>query len=276
MRKIILSFLLLALSAKAQEPQKPIPPPAAPQKENTVPPLEVDAGSLIADQKENSVLLKDKVEAIQGDMHLWADEVWSAAPPGTQFGFKNPKTVEAQGQVIAKTPTQKGSADTATYEAETQRLHLEGKEVHLIGKEQRLTSYESIDYWEEDLKAIARKNVVLHAKDKVIKTEELVVLFKKNAAGRLEFSYAFSPTRVSIATPEEIFIGDQGTYNMETGQAVLEGNVSVTHLADQSRLFGAYATIDMNTGVSKLYAKPPVSSTAKPVAIQGKLPKGKP
>ncbi|MDR2417308.1 MAG: hypothetical protein LBD15_04070 [Holosporales bacterium] len=264
MRRVILFFLLCGLGANAEETASP--------KKDSAPPIEINAGSMIADQKESSVLLKGKVEAIQGDTHLWADEVWGVAPPGTQFGFKNPKIVEAKGKVIARIQNQTGSADTATYKTNDRHLHLEGKNVHLISKNQRLTSYESIDYWEDDLKAIARNNVILHVKDKIIKTDELVVFFKKNTDGRLELTHAYSPKRVSIATPEEVFIGDKGEYNASAGIVTLEGNVSVTRLSDQSRLSGAYATVNLNTGVSRVYATPPVTSQAKSVPIQGKLP----
>jgi lipopolysaccharide export system protein LptA len=165
-----------------------------------------------------------------------------------------------------------GYADTATYKSEEQHLHLQGKEVHLIGENHRLTSRESADYWENDLKAVARNNVILQTKDKVVKTDELWVFFKKNIEDRLEIIFAYSPKRVSIATPKEIFIGDKGTYDPVTGKVVLEGNVSVTRLADQSRISGAYGTLDLNTGVSRVYAQPPTSSQTAPIAVQGRLP----
>jgi lipopolysaccharide export system protein LptA len=232
----------------------------------------VTADSCVADENANVVQLSGRVEAIQKDLHLWADEAEGIAPPGTKFGMKNPEIVEARGQVVAKTPTQMGYADTAIYKTEEQHLHLQGKEVHLMGGDHRLTAAESADYWENDLKAVARKNVILHTSDKVIKTDELWVFFKRNEEGKLEIIFAYSPIRVSLATPDEIFIGDQGTYDPRSGMATLEGNVSVTRLSDQSRLSGAYATLDLNTGVSHVYAHPPASSKAVVVPIQGKLP----
>ncbi|MDR1910304.1 MAG: LptA/OstA family protein [Holosporales bacterium] len=255
MRYVILFFLLYGLQAQTEEPVQPA--------KNSSTSVEISAGSLVADQKENTILLQDKVEATHADTHLWADEVWTVSPPGTQFGFKNPKTVGVVDQVIA-TRGQPSNADTSSYVTGERPPHGEGDQI--------LTSDESIDYWEDDLKAVARHNVILHVKDKIVKTDELVMFFKKNVDGHLELTYAYSPQRVSIATPEEVFTGDRGQYDAATGEAVLEGNASVTRLSDQSCLSGAYASINLSTGISKLYATPPAISQAKPASIQGKLP----
>ncbi|MDR2412235.1 MAG: hypothetical protein LBD66_01325 [Holosporales bacterium] len=290
MRLLFLSLLWLLWEEVGATPSSPPPLPQTapasseigrerppnvsmdPPPKSEGPPIEVDAGSLIADQKANSVSLKDRVEMVHGDMHLWADEADGIAPPGTRFGFKNPETIEARGRVVAKTEAQMGYADTATYCPEEQHLHLQGKEVHLMGNDHRLTARESADYWGGiALKAVARKNVIFQTKDKIIKTDELWLLFEEDAEGCLEIIFAWSPTKISIATPTVMFIGDRGSYDPVTGIVILEGNVSMTRLSDQSHLCGAYGVLCLDTGVAHVYAKRPFSDQTTSIPIQGRL-----
>ncbi len=75
---------------------------------------------------------------------------------------------------------------------------------------------------------------------------------------------------VVIVSADQIAIGDQGVYNLDTGIATLMGRVSVTK--GDNELRGQYAVVDTNNNVSRVLAVPPdtASSSGRP-RVEGLL-----
>ena len=56
---------------------------------------------------------------------------------------------------------------------------------------------------------------------------------------------------VHFESNNDIVKGDRGKYNLETGIATVDGNVSIT--SDQNQLSGGFAVIDTNSGINQLF-----------------------
>ena len=74
-------------------------------------------------------------------------------------------------------------------------------------------------------------------------------------SGSLELTKAKAEGHVVLTTATEVVTGDWGDYDAETGIATVTGSVKITRADNQ--LDGGYAIVNLDTGISKLFAAPP-------------------
>jgi lipopolysaccharide export system protein LptA len=69
---------------------------------------------------------------------------------------------------------------------------------------------------------------------------------------------------VRIRTERETATGDRGVYNVESGVATLTGKVKLVR--DNNELRGCRAVVNLNTGISQLFACPNTQGSGR---VQG-------
>ena len=200
---------------------------------------------------------------------------------------------EGEGRVRITTPAQNAVGDQAIYDIDSGVLVMTGRNLKLTTPNETITARDSLEYWEAKRLAVARGDALVVSQDKRLKADVVAAYFVEVAAGappaairtpasrggpaqptsraqptpppaqpvstgapgernRLQRIEAFG--NVLVSTPSEVIRGDRGIYNADTGIATLASHVRITR--GKSQLNGDYAEVDLNTGVSRLLARP--------------------
>ncbi len=109
-----------------------------------------------------------------------------------------------------------------------------------------------MEYWEIKRFAVARGNAVATREDKQVRADVLVAHLNTDAKGQTRVYRVDAYDNVRIQTAKETATGDRGVYNVESGIATLTGNVKLVR--DDNALQGCRAEVNLNTGISKLFA----------------------
>ncbi len=193
--------------------------------------------------------------------------------------------LEADGNVRIFTPTDVATGDHATYDMDQAVLLLTGRNLKLTRPAEIITARDSLEYWSQLHRAVARGNAVVITSDGRRLAGDTLVAYTTppanettpgatkpdqapakpspvpvksdpdksaadplGAAGKIERVEAFG--HVSVRTQTDTVTGDRGVYVPETGIARLGGNVRITR--GDNQLNGAEAEVDMKTGLSRL------------------------
>ena len=195
-----------------------------------------------------------------------------ASGSGGSGGTSQIWRLDADGHVTITTTTDVATGIKAIYDLDKALLILHGEPARLTTPTQTFSATDSLEYYENDHMAVLRGNAEATGKDKKIQGDVLTAHFKeraKNAApvkkdpakqgssdtGGQELSYADAFGHVILTTPQDVVTGDKGYYNAETGMATVTGAVKIVRASGE--LNGAYAQINLNTGISTLYGTAP-------------------
>lgn len=224
---------------------------------------------------------RGNASAKRGDTTVFADSL--TAHYRESDGGKNELwRLDADGHTRIASPTETATGDNAVYDIDSGVMVLTGKPgVKLVTPDTTITAKTSLEYWNLKRMAVARGDAVVVRDQRRLQADTLTAYFgdaatKKPAAkpaksgsgnrgGNLETVDAFG--NVVITTKTEVVTGDRGRYNLKTGIATILDNVTLTR--GQDSLKGQYAVVDMNTGVSTLYARAPGAKTDKPAQVRG-------
>jgi lipopolysaccharide export system protein LptA len=179
--------------------------------------------------------------------------------------------LEAEGNVVITTATDRAEGDRAVYDMDQAVMVLTGQNLRLVNPDNTLTARDSIEYWSARRMAVARGNAVVITTDgRRVRADTLVAYFAEtpapgaaprpqNAAApgspapsSLDRVEAFG--NVEIRTAEEVVRGDRGVYSPNTGIARLLANVRITR--GDNTLSGQEAIVNMQTGVARLVSAP--------------------
>jgi lipopolysaccharide export system protein LptA len=193
--------------------------------------------------------------------------------------------LEAEGNVVITTATDRAEGDRAVYDMDQAVMVLTGQNLRLVNPNNTLTARDSIEYWSARRMAVARGNaVVVTADGRRVRADTLVAYFLENAApgaaprpqavaaggagtnaapapggapgaqapSSLDRVEAFG--NVEIRTADEVVRGDRGVYSPNTGIARLLANVRITR--GDNTLSGQEAIVNMQTGVARLVSAP--------------------
>ncbi len=179
--------------------------------------------------------------------------------------------LEAEGNVVITTATDRAEGERAVYDMDQAVMVLTGQALRLVNPDNTLTARDSIEYWSARRMAVARGNAVVVTNDgRRVRADTLVAYFAETAApgaaprpqpaatagspapSSLERVEAFG--NVEIRTAEEVVRGDRGVYSPNTGLARLLANVRITR--GDNTLSGQEAIVNMQTGVARLVAAP--------------------
>lgn len=276
-RRIALALCLCAGVASAQMPDL-----------NQGGPIEVTARDGIEwRQNEQLVIARGAARAVRGGVTIDADLLLAryrprgGAPAETRPASEGPGgaseiwRLEAEGNVVITTATDRAEGDRAIYDMDQAVMVLTGRNLRLTSPDNVLTARDSVEYWPQRRMAVARGDAVVVTKDdKRVRADVLVAYFREapteaGAAPRqqptrsatqgapgegsnLEKVEAYG--RVEIRTPEEVVRGDTGVYTPPNGLARLMGNVRIVR--GDNTLTGQEAIVNMQTGISRLVATP--------------------
>ncbi len=251
-------------------------------------PIEVTARDGIEwRQNEQLVIARGAARAVRGGVTVDADLLLAryrprgGAPAEARPASEGPGgaseiwRLEAEGNVVITTATDRAEGDRAIYDLDQAVMVLTGRNLRLTSPDNVLTARDSVEYWPQRRMAVARADAVVVTKDdKRVRADVLVAYFKEapteassaprpqpaRSAGEaapgegsnLEKVEAYG--RVEIRTAEEVIRGDSGVYTPPNGLARLLGNVRIVR--GDNTLTGCEAIVNMDTGISRLIACP--------------------
>jgi lipopolysaccharide export system protein LptA len=250
-------------------------------------------------QADKVVIARGDARAVRDDVTVTADRLIAHyRPKAPQAGAPPPQPVkvadgapspidaenggneiyrlEADGNVRIFTPTDVAVGDHATYDMDQAVLLLTGRNLKLTRPAEVITARDTLEYWSQLHRAVARGNAVVVTSDARRLAGDTLVAYTSNdqakpgqppakpevpakdkpsqdplgASGKIEKVEGFG--HVSVRTQTDTVTGDRGVYVPATGIARLGGNVRITR--GQNQLNGAEAEVDMKTGLSRLTA----------------------
>jgi lipopolysaccharide export system protein LptA len=242
-------------------------------------------------QAEQVIVARGQARATRGGVTVESDRLiaryrprGNAGAPPARAPAEGPAgggeiwRLEAEGNVVITTATDRAEGDRAVYDMDQAVMVLTGQNLRLVNPDNTLTARDSIEYWSGRRMAVARGNaVVVTADGRRVRADTLVAYFLENAApgaaprpqavaappggagpggaqapSSLDRVEAFG--NVEIRTADEVVRGDRGVYNPNTGIARLLGNVRITR--GDNTLSGQEAIVNMQTGVARLVSAP--------------------
>lgn len=251
-------------------------------------PIEVTARDGIEwRQNDQLVIARGAARAVRGGVTIDADLLLAryrprgGAPAEARPANEGPGgaseiwRLEAEGNVVITTATDRAEGDRAIYDLDQAVMVLTGGNLRLTSPDNVLTARDSVEYWPQRRMAVARGDALVVTKDdKRVRADVLVAYFREapteatsaqrpQTAGRatgsapgegsnLEKVEAYG--RVEIRTAEEVVRGDSGIYTPPNGLARLLGNVRIVR--GDNTLTGQEAIVNMQTGISRLVATP--------------------
>ena len=251
-------------------------------------PIEVTARDGIEwRQNDQLVIARGAARAVRGGVTIDSDLLLAryrprgGAPAETRPPNEGPGgaseiwRLEAEGNVVITTTTDRAEGDRAIYDMDQAVMVLTGQNLRLTSPDNVLTARDSVEYWPQRRMAVARGDAVVVTKDeKRVRADVLVAYFREapTEAGGTPRAQAARPAteatpgagsnlekveaygRVEIRTPTEVVRGDSGIYTPPNGLARLLGNVRIVR--GENTLTGCEAIVNMDTGISRLVACP--------------------
>lgn len=251
-------------------------PPGAPPQ-----PVQITAdGGISWSQDAQTVTANGNAKAVRGDVTVTADQLvahYRKAPtaPGAtpapsalpadslEQGGGQLTELDAIGNVHIFTPTQNAWGDKAVYSLDAKVLVLTGKHLKLTTPTDTITARDSVEYYTDAHKAVARGDALIVASDGRSIAADTITGYMSNGpaapsasglgdAGSLQKVDAVG--HVVIHTATDTATGNSGVYLPPTGKARLGGNVHIIH--GPNELAGSDALVNMKTGVATLLAAP--------------------
>ncbi|HET8728138.1 MAG TPA: LptA/OstA family protein [Alphaproteobacteria bacterium] len=222
-------------------------------------PVEIDAAeSLEWHSEEQLYVARGDAVLRQGDTEVRADTL-TAHYRELASGDTEIYRVEADGSVVIETPTERAQGDHGVYEVDRDVFVLTGGDLRLDTEDGTITARDSLEYWQGAQRAIARGNAVAvqtaeGGGENRIEADVLTAELAEGPDGSLEIQVIDATGGVTITTPTDVARGREGVYNLQTDIATLTGDVRLTR--GQNQLNGDYAEVNLETGVSRLLARP--------------------
>lgn len=217
-------------------------------------PIDVYAENGIEWQQENSLFIaRGDARAVRGQVEVLSDELRAYYREG-DGGQSEIWRLDAVGNVRIISNTEIAYGSRAIYNADQQVLVIDGEKPRLESGKDILTATQQLEYWEAKGFAVARGNAVATREKKQVHADVLVAHFNQDASGKSQVYRIDAYDNVRVKTETETAVADRGVYNVNTGVAVLTGNV--TMMRDTNTLNGCRAEVNLNNGISKLFACP--------------------
>ncbi|MFY8093709.1 MAG: LptA/OstA family protein [Niveispirillum sp.] len=256
-----LGLTLAAGTGLAQQVAAPVAPATTPSLEiGGSKPIEVDApAGFEYHDKLQVAIARGGATATQGDMVLTADTL-AAYFRKTGDGGNEVYRLLAEGNVQLKNGDRTAYGSRAIYDLDKSVAVLTGDGLRLTTPNETVTARDSLEYWREQELAVARGDAMAARPQDRIRADRLVALLARDAQDKLGLSRVDADGGVVITTKSETARGDKGTYDLDSDQALLTGNVRVTR--GQNQLNGPAAAVDLKSGVSRILSRVPGNGPA--------------
>ncbi len=160
--------------------------------------------------------------------------------------------MKAEGNVEIRSPTETIYGDVATYDVVNGVLVVTGENIRFVAGDDVITAEDQLEYWELKQMAVARGDAVIKRPDKTLYADVLAAHFSRDDEGSTSVHRVDAYDEVKIVTVTDTVTSDRGVYIVDTGIATLTGTVEL--LRGTNKLNGCKAVVDLNTGISKLFA----------------------
>jgi lipopolysaccharide export system protein LptA len=215
-------------------------------------PVSVEADQGIEWQQQRQVYIaRGNAKAVRGDVTVYGQTL-TAFYRKTPSGGSDIWRLDADDAVKIATPTDTALGDKGVYDVDNGVFVLTGKRPELDTPKGNVTARDSLEFWRQRNYAVARGDAKAVREDKTVTSDVLTAYFKPDQKGELTMSSIEAFNNVQIATPSAVARAIYADYNLDSGIADLKGSVKITRGEDQ--LNGECATVNFNTGISRLYA----------------------
>lgn len=214
-------------------------------------PIEILADNGIEWDQENAVFIaRGNARAIRGTVTTDSDVLRA------YYREVNGKTeiwrMDAEGSVEIRSPTEIVYGDLAIYDVVNGVLVVRGEDIRFVAGDDLITAEKQLEYWELKQMAVARGDAMIKRPDRTVYADVLATHFSRDSTGSTTVNRVDAYDDVKIVTINDTATSDRGVYNVDTGVATLTGSVVITR--GQNSLNGCKAIVDLNTGISKLFA----------------------
>jgi lipopolysaccharide export system protein LptA len=227
-------------------------------------PIEVYAEDGIEWQQDGSIFVaRGNARAVRGEVEVLSDELKAHYREGAG-GQSEVWRLDALGNVRIISNSETAYGSRAIYNADKKVLVIDGEKPRLVSGKDTLSASQQLEYWELKSFAVARGDAVAVRDNKRVHADVLVAHLKPDAKGQTRVYRVDAYDNVRIRTGRETATGDRGVYNVDSGVATLTGKVKLVR--DDNELRGCRAEVNLNTGISKLFACANQSSSGR---VQG-------
>jgi len=227
-------------------------------------PIEVYAEDGIEWQQDGSIFVaRGNARAVRGEVEVLSDELKAHYREGAG-GQSEVWRLDALGNVRIISNSETAYGSRAIYNADKKVLVIDGEKPRLVSGKDTLSASQQLEYWELKSFAVARGDAVAVRDNKRVHADVLVAHLKPDAKGQTRVYRVDAYDNVRIRTGRETAAGDRGVYNVDSGVATLTGKVKLVR--DDNELRGCRAEVNLNTGISKLFACANQSSSGR---VQG-------
>jgi lipopolysaccharide export system protein LptA len=231
-------------------------------------PVEISAdGTLEWLQNKNQYVANGNVEAKQGDVTIFADQLIADYVDNESGGNVEITNITAIGNVRIKNTDSTAQGDKATYDINTTEAILTGKNLKLTTPDQVITATKSMTYNSTKGQAKAIGNAKIVSDGNTLSAPTITANFKKDNIGKQTLSRAEANGGVTIKTPDEVLTGNKGIYNANNDTAEIIGNVKI--IRGPNILEGARGEVNLKTNVSKMFGAPNSGQRVKGVFFPG-------
>jgi len=218
---------------------------------NNAEPIEVTAqDSLELHQKEQKIYAYKNVKVTKGGAILTADKMSADYRQG-QNGSTELWRLNAYGNVVMTSDGRIAKGEEAEYLLDKDTLTIKGKQAFLDTNGEKVFA-DTLKYNQGKHIFTAEGNAKVIKEKGQVEAEKVFVEFAEGKDGKLDISLLTAEKNVVITTDEEKATGNKAVYSPKTAKATLTGNVKLTKSGNT--LQGEKATVDLNTGVSRLFA----------------------
>ena len=231
---VLIAALLYALPAAAQES-----------------PLEISADKALEwNRTAKTYTARGQAEATQGDLKITSDLM--VASYADETNSSDIREVEATGNVVLVSPPYSAYGEKAVYDITVGRAVLTGKNLRIEGNGEKLTANDSIVYDRQQNSIQTNGGATVTRGTDMLTADSLTASLGVDGEGKQRIETVTAQGNVIITTPRDVLTGNRAVYNVVSQSVELTGQVILAQ--GKNRLEGTRATMDLKTGVSRLYA----------------------
>jgi lipopolysaccharide export system protein LptA len=251
---IAAALFLAAAPAQAQEAAA-LPLAAS----NADAPVDISAaGNLEWNSRDKTYTAHQDVIVKQGAMEVHSDTLAAHYDDGGKTASIT--QIVAEGNVVISSPPYKGYGDKAVYDTAAQTATLTGNNLRIETPDESLKAADAISFdMGKNLLTAKGQATATRGTDSVA-SQDMQAFFAKDKDGKTALQKIVADHPVTIQTARETVTGSKGVYDVAGGKATLTGDVRIKQ--GDSWLAGTRAEVDLNTGISRLFADAPVSPAA--------------
>ena len=215
-------------------------------------PIEVTADNGIEwRQDDKTFIATGNALAVRGDVQVHSDILrahYREGPGGKTEIWR----LDAEGAVSITAPDQKATGALGVFDVDNAVFVLSGNDVRYTTPDSVIRADSQIEYWANKRMAVARGNASTTREDKTLRADVLAAHFREDKDGNSTVYKVEAFDNVSIVTQGETVSSRRAVYDVDSGVAVLTGDVRITR--GETQLNGCRAEVNIDSGISRLLA----------------------